>query len=138
MSHANRQAWARTYYGVLGIGLAILVLLAGGCAPPFGPRLKAMVIQDIGRILNREAYAAGVDFADWPRHVAEHQTSLDDAATEDDFADALGVALDEFDVSHIAMLSPGQAKRRFAGEFVSIGAAIGEFPQRTVGVQHLS
>lgn len=116
-----RPAAARTSGGMRR-AIVLLLLVPTACASPaFGPDLKNRVVVDIGRTLDREAYAGGVNWGDWTTHVAEHRAAIDAADSPAEFTSAVNGALSEFGVSHLAIMSPDQARQRFAGTRVGIG-----------------
>lgn len=68
---------------------------------PFGPALKARVVNEIGQVLKVWAYAGSVDFNAWGERARQAQLSLDQAETPEAFALALNRVLEGFRVSHL-------------------------------------
>lgn len=72
---------------------------------PFGPALKARVIDEIGRVLESKAYAGSIGLEGWPRRAHEAREALDQADTPESFARALNSALRGMGASHLGVLS---------------------------------
>lgn len=75
---------------------------------PFGPALKARVVDEIGQVLKAKAYAGPVDFNAWGERARQAQPSLDQAETPEAFALALNCVLEGFRVSHLQVITAQQ------------------------------
>lgn len=112
--------------GVL-IGLLAATLLYAGPGlasaerDALSPSEKARLVERIGKGLDKKAYAHGVDFDDWPRHVTTHRRRLDAATSDGEFAAAINAALGEFGVSHLALYTPEDLAARRAGNRIGTG-----------------
>lgn len=105
-----------------------LVLLIGLAATSLAGELtgneKQHLIEAIENRLNKSAYAYGVNFGKWPKHVAKHRLKIDAAATKKDLQDALRDALEEFNLSHLGITAPSTAKLHRSGKRAGIGVSI--------------
>src|SRR5690606_8384832 len=67
---------------------------------------KSRLIDAIGDRLENSAFAFGVDFSEWPTHIATHRAAIDSSQTLEDFDRAISAALAEFEVSHLTLFNP--------------------------------
>jgi C-terminal processing protease CtpA/Prc len=74
---------------------------------------KEGLIKAIGKTLQSEAYAPGVDFQRWPKVVQRHRARLTQAKTDDEIAATLTLALTSLGASHVNVLTPAYMKAPF-------------------------
>lgn len=105
----GRGEWAF----ILGVVWLLLPLGAmAAAAAPMTPAQKQAVLARTERLVKERAYAADVDFAAWPAHLARHAAAIDAAQDTQAFSRALNRALREFGISHldVQMAAPEQAR----------------------------
>lgn len=102
----------------------LLALASIAPAQELTPEIKGAVMARMGKIVTERAFASGADFSKWPEFVKEHQSEIDKAATNDEFAQAINAALRKFGFSHIMLHTPQQARARVDRKQVGIGVRI--------------
>lgn len=120
--------------GLIALLLSLAVLLPAGLWPSLAPAQPAgssddAITEEVKReildrtevLLERQAYASGVDFKAWPEVLAQYKARLDRARTHGQFAFVLNQAMREFGISHIDILPPSLAQRATETEIVGIG-----------------
>jgi len=108
----------------LSLALAAGAVLAIAQDNPITDERKQDVLEAMGRIIENQAFVPGVDFSKWSDFVKKHQSSIDRAKTEPEFADAMNGALLEFGFSHIVLASPRAARARVERKVVGIGIQV--------------
>ncbi|MFQ5528499.1 MAG: hypothetical protein ACE5GX_19875, partial [Thermoanaerobaculia bacterium] len=105
------------------IALCVLTTLAPGSSAATAPtpKLKQAIVKKIGTLLERNAFAFGTDWRQWPTLVEAHREAIDAAATEDEFGAALDGALAEFGVSHLWVWTPRDLELRKRGKQGGLG-----------------
>jgi hypothetical protein len=93
-----------------GISAALLLVAAPAFAQ-FSTEAKIEVLEQMDRVLAKEAFVPGVDMAQWRGFLARRQDQLDAAETPREFAAVVNSGLKEFGVSHIN-LSAARMRRR--------------------------
>ncbi|GJQ29463.1 MAG: hypothetical protein HBSAPP03_13470 [Phycisphaerae bacterium] len=83
---------------------------------------KHEVVSALSDVLARHAYAAGVDFSKVGNHLRKHLDALEEAEGSMAFARALNGALEEFGVSHVAVIPPEVARNVTRPVTIGIGA----------------
>lgn len=120
--------------GLIALLLSLAVLLPAGLWPSLAPaqpadtasdaiteEVKRSILARTERLLERQAFASGVDFDTWPEVLAQYRARLDRAQTHGQFAFVLNQAMREFGISHIDILPPSIAQRVSETEIVGIG-----------------
>jgi carboxyl-terminal processing protease len=79
-------------------------------ADEFGPAQKDAILTQVQDHIARRVYVHGVEFGEWPRHVARYANAIEDAQTPDQFARALNEALERFGISHAGIVPPRMAR----------------------------
>lgn len=74
---------------------------------------KEGLITAIGKTLQSDAYAPGVDFKRWPAVARQHRTEFDRAKSDEEIATALNNALTTLGASHVNVLTPAYMKAPF-------------------------
>jgi C-terminal processing protease CtpA/Prc len=97
------------------------------------PEQEAFTAELVDRVLAalqdhiaRRVYVHGVDFGEWPNHVARYGNAIDNAQTPGQLAAALNEAMQRFGISHAAVIPPSGARElaRSGGGGIGIGAAL--------------
>lgn len=112
--------------------LAMAIPFAGAQAPnapQVSPEQKKAVLDDMERIITKNAYVPGVDFAKWPDLVKRHQAKIDEAKDQFAFTMVMNQALQEFGFSHIVLFSPQAATARSTRKTVGLGVRIQPDPK---------
>lgn len=118
---------ARRVPSRLGLMLAlVLAAVIGLLAPvaraqPITDEEKKAIIERTESVIERRAFAAGVDFKRWPTVLAKYQSQLDEAKTVPGFTRALNQALNEFGISHLDVLTPRAAADRQRNALAGVG-----------------
>lgn len=118
--------WTTTIWTRLGAVLAVLgcTLTVWAQTAPISKERKAEVLDAMGVVIGTQAYVPGVDFSKWDDFVAKHQKDIDKAETEENFAEAVNGALQEFGFSHIVLATPRAARARVEKRVVGIGVLV--------------
>ena len=103
----------------------VLALLRWTTRLAFGqalaPEQRQRVLERLQQAVATVAFVPGVSFDRWPEFLARHQTEIDQAPDAAGFTTAVNLALKEFGVSHIHLLSPVAARARVTGESLGFG-----------------
>lgn len=116
-----KRFWTR--FGVTA-ALALASLFAFGQSGPIDEEQKAAVLDAMGSIIESAAYVPGVDFSRWDEFRKKHKADIDKAKTQEDFAEAVNNALQEFKFSHIVLATPRAARSRVERKVVGIGIMV--------------
>lgn len=110
----------------LGLALTLIGATVLGLAQsrPIDSEEKADVLEAMGKLIESSAFVPGVDFSKWPDLVEKHKKQIDEAKNEEDFAEAVNSALQEFKFSHIVLATPRAARSRIERKTVGIGIMV--------------
>ncbi len=126
---------ARLAFLLGGLWLSGASEAAGRDGPEeFGPAVKEAVLEQLQDHIARRVYVHGVEFGDWPRHVARYANSIDDAETPEQFARALNEAMERFGISHAGVVPPRMA-RDLGGSSGGVGLGVGIRPASGGGLR---
>ncbi|HZH99264.1 MAG TPA: hypothetical protein VEX38_09855, partial [Fimbriimonadaceae bacterium] len=89
--------------------------------PALTKEIKQTVLTKVSEVVTNTAYVPGVDFTKWNDFIAGEQESIDKAATERDFVNAVNAAMKKFGFSHIMLASPEAARARITRQSVGVG-----------------
>ena len=142
MQHLLRARLRRIALAAVAIALCILnteVAHAWDDPEEFGPALKEQILAQVQDHIARQVYVHGVEFGDWPRHVARYANAIENAQTPDQFARALNEALERFGISHASIVPPRMARDLGGASTSEIGIGVSLRPAsggglRVVGV----
>lgn len=101
--------------------LLVLLLCVRAAAQPIDDATKQLVLDELHTTLVRQAYADGINFTHWPRHLAAHREAVDAAQTHNQFAAAVNAALNKFGISHLGLITPGVVERAWRTQTIGIG-----------------
>ncbi|CAN5687614.1 hypothetical protein BH11PLA1_BH11PLA1_02470 [soil metagenome] len=110
--------WAARAAGTVALTLA---LAASAFAQPITPETKHAVMDTLVEVVDKRAYASGVDFAKLKEHLTKYAAVTEGAVDQRAFAAALNKSLKEFGISHIRLLSPASATSRRSTDRIGIG-----------------
>lgn len=110
----------------LGLALTLIGVSVLGWAQsrPIDDEEKSDVLDAMGKLIESSAFVPGVDFSKWPNLVEKHKKQIDAAKNEEDFAEAVNSALQEFKFSHIVLATPRAARSRIERKTVGIGIMV--------------
>jgi carboxyl-terminal processing protease len=111
---------------MLGFSLALASMAAISLAQgePISQEQKDAVLERMGAIIGTSAFVPGVDFSKWDEFVSKHKGEIEKAKTEEQFAEAVNGALQEFGFSHIVLATPRAARARVERKVVGIGIMV--------------
>lgn len=98
-------------------------------AAPLTADTKAAVIDRMGQIITKSAFAEGVDFSKWNEYLAASKDAIDKADTPDAFVGELNRVLQKFGSSHIVLSSPRAATQRKEQKMVGLGVRVEFIPE---------
>ncbi len=107
--------------------LALSLLVSGVQAqerPKMDAAAKKEVLEHMTKLITTHAYVPGVDFKKLGELLDKQKEDLDKAETEDQFANAVNIALQEFGFSHIVLMRPVDVNARINRSSVGIGVNI--------------
>ncbi len=124
--------------GATGLpGASIASACQDGAPEEFGPAVKEAVLAQVQDHLARRVYVHGVEFGDWPRHVARYANTIEDAQSPEQFARALNEALERFGISHAGIMPPRLA-RDLGGNAGEVGLGVAIRPASGGGLRVIS
>ena len=107
--------------------LALSLLVTGAVAqerPKMDAAAKQQVLDDMTAKITSYAYVPGVDFSKLKSLLDKQKENLDKAESEDQFSNAVNMALQEFGFSHIVLMRPVDVSARVNRSSVGIGVNI--------------
>lgn len=107
--------------------LAFSLLVSGAIAqerPKMDATAKKEVLESMTNMITKYAYVPGVDFNKLNELLDKQKSNLDKAETEDQFSNAVNMALQEFGFSHIVLMRPVDVSARVNRSSVGIGVNI--------------
>lgn len=91
--------------------------------------IKAAVLERMGTIITKNAFAEGVDFSKWPNYLAASKDAVDKAETPEAFVGEINRIFQKFGSSHIVLSSPRAATQRKEQKMVGLGVRIEFIPE---------
>lgn len=96
---------------------------------PLTAETKAAVLDRMGQIITKNAFAGGADFSKWPELLASNRDAIDKADTPEGFVNEVNRILMKFGFSHIQLNSPRAATQRKEQKLVGLGVRIEFIPE---------
>lgn len=101
------------------IALGLLASLAQ--AQPLSPEAKTRTLETLQQAIARRAFVPGVDFSQLPDALKKRQAELDRAEDMRAFSNTVNLALRDFGISHIRLMTPAAAQQRRTGQAIGFG-----------------
>ena len=106
---------------------SLLALLpAAAFAQPLSAEAKTKTLETLQQAIARRAFVPGVDFSKLPAALEKRRPELDKAEDMRAFANTVNLALRDFGISHIRLLTPAAAQQRRTGQ--TLGFGLGMLP----------
>lgn len=122
------------FFKAFSLSLAMMVVvgqplaLAQGAVKPAEPaprvlteNTKTRVLIRIQSLLQKYAFAPGVDFDNLPNILQAEKTNIDKAKTDNDFVGSVNIALRKYGISHISLFTPKFGEERKSQKKTGLG-----------------
>ncbi|WP_394793650.1 S41 family peptidase [Armatimonas sp.] len=104
---------------------ALLVLLPTATfAQPLTAEAKTKTLETLQQAIARRAFVPGVDFSKLPTALEKRRPELDKAEDMRAFSNTVNLALRDFGISHIRLMTPASAQQRRTGQAIGFGLAM--------------
>ena len=93
-------------------------------AQPLTAEAKTKTLETLQQAIARRAFVPGVDFSKLPTALEKRRPELDKAEDMRAFSNTVNLALRDFGISHIRLMTPASAQQRRTGQATGFGLAM--------------